>query len=411
NAVGGLIIALLAPVLGQWGDRTGHTVRNLRWMTWAMAVISAALYFVEPHPSFLWLGLGLLVLGTILSEISSVNYNALLDSVASEKNVGKVSGFGWGMGYLGGILVLLVILVVFVQPPNGLFGTAVDGGTPPGLFGVTDTPTRIRVSMILCGLWTLLFTIPIFVSQRDRPVPAGAASRLGVIGSYRELFATIARLWRTQRHTAYFLVASALFRDGLAGVFTFGAVVAARSFGFDTTEIILFGAAANLIAGLVTMLFGLLDDIIGPKKVIVICLSILVVGAVVCFALHEPGYALTPDQAGYDAAVSARGHAIFWVLGLILSSVCGPAQAAARSFLARVIPEGHSGEIFGLYATTGRAISFLSPTLFTFMVWIGAGVSGGEASAQHWGLLGIAVVLAVGLVALLPVKEEAPVLR
>jgi UMF1 family MFS transporter len=393
---GGVVIALLAPVLGQASDRTGHTVRDLRFMTWAIAAISAALYFVEPDPAFLWLGLGLLVVGTIIGEIASVHNNALLEQVADEKNVGKVSGFGWGMGYIGGIITLLVLLLVFIQPDSGPFGI-----TEPSM-----SPFRIRLAMVACGVWTLVFTIPLFVAVRDRPPLGEQASRLGVVGSYRALFKTIARLWKTQRHTVYFLIASALFRDGLAGVFTFGAVIAATSYGFDTQTIILFGAAANLIAGLVTMAFGLLDDRLGPKFVILICLAVLVICELLIFFLHQPGYALTPDMPGYDAEVAGQGHLLFWVVGLVASAVCGPAQAAARSFLARNIPEGHSGEIFGLYATTGRAISFLSPFLVFVFVTLGAGFAGNEAAAQHWASVALALLLVIGIAVLLPVKER-----
>ncbi|MDR1833602.1 MAG: MFS transporter [Propionibacteriaceae bacterium] len=405
--LGGIAIALLAPVIGQSDDRSGHTVRNLRWMTWAIALISASLYFVAPEPAFLWLGLGLLVLGTVLGEIASVSYNSLLDRIANQKNIGKVSGFGWGMGYLGGIIVLLIILFGFVQPPDGLFGTAAAGETPPGMFGVTSTDMRIRVAMILCGVWTLLFTIPIFLAIRDAKASVEKPERLGVLGSYKLLIRNIAHIWRTDRHTAYFLLASALFRDGLAGVFTFGAVIGSTSFGFSTTEIIIFGAAANLIAGVVTILFGLVDDWLGPKRVILICLAVIALGSIAAFALHQPGYALLPEDAGYDAAVAAQGHQLFWILGLTLSSFCGPAQAASRSFLARVIPKGHSGEIFGLYTTTGRVISFVTPLLFTVLVMAGAAQTGNEAAAQHWGLLAIAAVLIAGFAVMLPVKERS----
>jgi len=400
----GIVIALIAPVLGQAADRSGHLVRNMRLLTWVLAGISMALWFVAPHPSYLILGLVLLAAGSIIGEISSSFYNATIDQVATEKNVGKVSGFGWGMGYMGGILVLLVILFVFIQPEVGLFG-------------ITDTPTRIRASMIVCGLWTLLWTIPTFLTLKDRPKTASGGQKLGIWGSYMALFRSIAHIWRTDRQVAYFLLASALFRDGLAAVFTFGAVIAAQSFGFSTTEIILFGAAANLIAGVVTILFGLLDDKIGPKKVILICLAILAVGATVVFFLHQPGYSqpqqicdavtgVCADNPDYDAALVAHGKIIFWIFGLILSCLCGPAQAASRSFLARIIPEGHSGEIFGLYTTTGRVISFLTPALFGVMVTIGRKVTG-LGSTQHWGLLAISIVLAAGFCVLIPVKPSS----
>lgn len=372
TAVSGLLVALLAPVLGQNSDRTGRGVRNLRIQTWVLAALSASLFFVKPEPGFLVLGLVLLGAGSIISEIASVNYNASIEQVASPKNVGRVSGFGWGMGYLGGILVLLLLFFLFIQPEVGLFG-------------VTDNNAMdIRVSMLVCGVWILLFTLPAFAVLKD--VPRDQAPRVGVIDSYRLVWDSLRRLWGSSRHTVYFLGASALFRDGLAGVFAFGAILAAGTFGMSASEVIIFGAAANIVAGLATMAFGLLDDKIGPKQVIVISLVALTVLGAGVFIFHD------------------GGPTIFWTLGLAMTAFVGPAQAASRSFLARVIPDGHAGEIFGLYATTGRVVSFLSPAAFALFIWLGAVITG-EDNTQYWGILGIALVLVAGLVVLLPVKS------
>jgi MFS transporter, UMF1 family len=373
TGVAGLFVALLAPVLGQNSDRSGKTVRNLKIQTWILAALSAALFFVRPEPGYLILGLVLLGAGSVISEIAGVNYNATIDQVATPRTVGRVSGFGWGMGYLGGILVLLLLFFLFIQPDVGLFG-------------VTDTDALdIRVSMLLCGLWIALFTIPAFVVLRDRPRPV--APRVGVVASYRLVWASIRGLWAVSRHTVYFLMASALFRDGLAGVFAFGAILAAGTFGLSAGEVIIFGAAANIVAGLATMAFGLLDDRIGPKKVILICLGSLVTLGVLIFVLHD------------------GGKTVFWVLGLLLTVFVGPAQAASRSFLARLIPQGKSGEIFGLYATTGRVVSFLSPLAFGGFIALGALITG-QDNTQYWGILGVVLILAAGFAVMIPVKEH-----
>ena len=327
----------------------------------------------SPSPAFLWLGLVLLAVGSVVSEIAAVNYNATIEQVATTKTIGRVSGFGWGMGYLGGIIVLLLLYFLLIQPEVGLFGVSdLDG-------------TNIRVSMLLCGLWTLVFTIPAFLVLRDRPherVPG-----VGVVMSYKLVWRSVRGLWVTSRDTVYFLLASALFRDGLAGVFAFGAVLAHGTFGLSAGDVIVFGAAANIVAGFATMAFGMLDDRVGPKRVILVSLGALVTLGILIFILHD------------------GGPATFWVLGLLMTVFVGPAQAASRSFLARLIPEGKSGEIFGLYATTGRVVSFLSPAAFGLFIALGALVTGQE-NTQYWGILGIVVILAAGFAVMLPVKEH-----
>ena len=373
TAIAGLFVALLAPVLGQNSDRSGRTVRNLRLQTWLLAGLSASLYVVKPEPAFLWVGLILLGVGSVVSEFAGVNYNATLDQVATGKAAGRVSGIGGGLGYLGGIIVLLALYFLLIQPEVGLFG-------------VTDTDGMdIRVSMLLCGLWTLIFTIPAFLVLKDRPRPK--APRVGAKDSYRLVWASIRGLWTTSRHTVYFLLASALFRDGLAGVFAFGAILAAGTFGLSAGDVIVFGAAANIVAGFATMGFGMLDDRLGPKRVILISLGALVILGIAIFVLHD------------------GGPSTFWVLGLLMTVFVGPAQAASRSFLARLIPEGKNGEIFGLYATTGRVVSFLSPAAFGVFIAIGAAVTGQE-NTQYWGILGIVLILAAGFAVMLPVKEH-----
>lgn len=364
----GLLIALLAPVLGQGADRTGKRMFHLRWQTWLLAAICAAMYFVAPAPEYFLLGAVLLGAGNVVSEIANVNYYAALDQVSTPSNVGRVSGLGWGLGYLGGITILLVIIVVL---------------------GSDFTPDDVRLAMLICGAWTVLFTIPIFLALKDRR-PDHVAPALGIVGSYVALFRSIRKVWRDSPNTLFFLIASALFRDGLAGVFTFGGVLAAGTFGFTFGEVVIFGVVANVVAGLATMAFGLLDDKLGPKTVILISLGMLVGLGLGIFFFHD------------------GGKPVFWAFGLGMTLFVGPAQSASRSFLARLIPEGMSGEMFGLYATTGRSVSFLAPLMFGLAIAVGVAVTGsGEESSQYWGILGVVLVLLAGFIVALFVKQPA----
>lgn len=378
-ATAGVLIAVLAPVLGQRADRSGRRSFWLLVNTLLVVLSAVGMFFVTPEPDMLWLGLLLLAAGNIFFELASVNYNAMLNEISTPSTIGRVSGLGWGMGYIGGIVLLLIVYLGLISPEVGLFGVTSEDGLD------------VRVTMLVCAVWTLVFSIPLFLTIRDqRSDRAQRAPREGILASYRKLFATLAELWRTDRNTVYFLLASAVFRDGLAGVFTFGGVIAAGTFGFSPGDVIIFGVAANVVAGLATIAFGALDDRFGPKRVIVLSLVAMIVAGVGVFVFH------------------AGGTPVFWSLGLVLAVFVGPAQSASRTFLARLIPAGQEGQIFGLYATTGRAVSFLAPAAFALSIVLGAAVTGAptQDDVQYWGILGIIAVLLLGLLLLIPVRAR-----
>lgn len=362
NTLAGVLILLLAPVLGQRADATGNKKKWVVGATAGLALVQFALFFVYADPAFFWYGAAVAALGTVVSEIAGVNYNAMLVQVSTPKTIGRVSGLGWGMGYIGGIIAL-VIVVVF--DTFSWFGMDTSGGL------------AYRLIAVGAGVWTIVFAIPFFLNVPEAPA-RGDRSKVGFFRSYVVLVKDIVELFRRHRPTAWFLLASAVYRDGLAGVFAFGALLAPVSFGFSSTQVILFGIVANLVAGVSTIVAGRLDDRYGARAVIVAALSILLAAALFVFFARE------------------GGQLVFWIGGIVLSACVGPAQASSRALLARVTPPGMQGEIFGLYATTGRAASWISPLLFfAFIGWFGP---------QYWGIIGLAIVVAAGLVLLLMVK-------
>lgn len=364
TTLAGVLIFLLAPVLGQRADATGRKKRILFVFTMLLALIQFGLFFVHAEPAYFWLGAALLALGAVVSEIAGVNYNSMLHQVSTRRTIGKVSGLGWGLGYIGGIVALVIVVVLTFADWFGM-------DTSDGL--------AYRLIAVGAGVWTVLFSIPIFRNVPEAPPTADPERRaVNFFKSYVILVKDLVKLFKNSRPAFWFLFASAIYRDGLAGVFAFGGVLAAVAFGFGPTEVIIFGIAANVVAGVSTIFAGRADDRFGPKAVIVFALVGLVVMAGVLFTFND------------------IGPAIFWVGGLLLSAFVGPAQAASRSLLARVTPVGLQGEIFGLYATTGRVASFLSPAMWTLFIAI--------SGSTIFGVLGIAIVLLVGLVLLILVR-------
>ena len=372
--IAGVLVAVLAPILGQRSDGSGRRKLWLGINTGLVVLAMAAMFFVAPVPSYIYLGAALLAVGNIFFEFAGVNYNAMLVQVSTPKTIGRVSGFGWGMGYIGGIVLLVLLLVLFIQS----FGSETGNGLLNVLSGADGGALDIRLAILASALWFAIFALPVLI--RVPEIPARVRERkVSFFASYVQLFRTIRALAKKSPQVLMFLLASAVFRDGLAGVFTFGAIIAGQVFGFSTTEIMYFAVAANLVAGIGTFLGGWLDDRIGAKNVIMASLIGLVV-------------------AGSAVLFIGSGKTGFWVAGLLLCLFVGPAQAASRSFLARITPAGREGEIFGLYTTTGRAVSFLAPGLFTVFV--------GLTNDTRFGILGIVLVLLGGLLLMLPVKAK-----
>jgi UMF1 family MFS transporter len=362
--IAGFFIAVLAPVTGQRADAGGRRKLSLGIWTGLTVLSMFGLFFVKDDYHYLWFGLLLMGLGSIFFEFAAVSYNAMLHQVSTPANIGRVSAFGWSMGYFGGIVLLLICYVGFIAPEVGWFGVTGEDGL------------KIRMVALFAAAWFAISAIPVLLKVPEMPA-LPSAKRVGFFASYRVLFRDLGELYRTSPHTVYFLGASALFRDGLAAVFTFGAVLAVTVYEINSADVLIFGVAANVVSAIGALTAGRYDDRVGPKAVIVVSLSgMLISGGILLFL---------------------SGPTSFWIFGLILCLFVGPAQSSSRTFLARLAPVGREGQLFGLYATTGRAVSFLAPALFGLFTYL--------FGADRAGMVGILLVLGAGLLALLPVKS------
>lgn len=374
-AIAGFLIAVIAPAAGIRADVGSRHRFWLGFHTVIVVLSMLGMFFVKDSPEYLLLGLVLMGVGSIFFELAEVSYNGLLVQMSTPATVGRISGFGWGMGYIGGLVLLVLLLVTLVQPEVGLFGASDAEGM------------RYRLVAVAAALWFAVFAVPIliFAPKPDfNKVNAAAAQApqnpvLAFLSDYRRLIARLVEMWRHDRRTLHFFLASAIFRDGLAAIFAFAGVLAAGSYGFDGTQTILLGVAANIVAGIGAIVAGFLDDRLGSKRVMVVGLVCLILGAL---------------PIAFSDSV-----ALFWVCALAMCLFVGPVQSASRTFLARITPPGREGENFGLYATTGRAVSFLGPLAFALAISI--------FGYQRAGTIGVAVVLLIGLIILIPLREAA----
>jgi UMF1 family MFS transporter len=375
----GIAVALVAPVFGRRSDEAGRRKFWLLINTLLLAGVMASLYFIEPTAEMLWLGLIIFSFGGFVQEIAFINYYAMLKQVTTPSNIGKVSGFAWGLGYIGGIVLLLVSLVGFIQTDTPWFGIP------------TENALNVRSVFLFSAIWFIVFSIPLFLAVPEIPEKPNRVKE-NIIESYFKLWAQLKSLYKQAPETLKFLIASAIYRDGLSGVFAFGGALGSLAFGFELAEVILFGIAANVMAGIGAAIGGVLDDKIGGKRVIM-------------------GSLLGLTVAGFGVFAFANlGPITYWVGGLALTLFVGPAQAASRTFVAKFTPPGREGEVMGLYMTTGRAVSFLSPLLWTSAISIALSMGINNAQATVWGILGLMVVLVAGILLLARVSPNPQVI-
>ncbi|MDH6246850.1 MFS transporter [Mycobacterium sp. OTB74] len=366
----GLVVAVLAPATGVLVDGAHRRRAALTMLTGAVVALTASMSLIHADYRYLWAGLALLACTAACSDLATVPYNAMLRDLSSPSTSGRISGFGLAAGYFGSVVLLLAVYVGFIA------GT----GDTRGALGISATDGQpVRYAVLLAAAWFAVFATPLLTVKSPPQAMSEPPATVGFIGAYRRLWSEIVEQWRRDHNVVYFLLASAIFRDGLTGIFTFGAVLGVNVYGVSQSDVLLFGVCACIVAAVGAIAGGLLDDRVGSKPVIIGSLAALVAIGLIMLALSGP--------------------AAFWVCGLLLCLFIGPTQSAARNVMLQISAEGKEGVAFGLYTTTGRAASFLAPWLFfTFIDVFGS---------NRAGLGGLCVVLAVGLAGMLAVRVPA----
>ncbi|MGH9631968.1 MAG: MFS transporter [Bryobacteraceae bacterium] len=358
----GLLIAAGGPVLGAIADQSGRRKPWIGFFTLLCAAATMLLWFVEPSPAFAMLGLVLAGIGIVGAEYSVIFYNAMLSSLAPAERMGRWSGWGWGLGYAGGLASLIVALFAFIRPEN------------PWLNLNREAAEHVRITFPLAGVWLLLFAIPLFLFTPDQRTGRAARAVGDGLRQLRDSFAHVRRYSGILR----FLIARMIYIDGLTTIFVFGGVYAAGTFNMTEQDVLLFGIALNVTAGIGAAVFGWVDDWIGSKRTILLSLVGLVIPVV---------FMLKTNSAS-----------LFWTWGLMLGIFVGPAQAASRSYLARVAPEHLQTQMFGLFAFSGKATSFIGPLLVGWITY--------WAGSQRTGMTVIVVMLALGFLLMLTVPND-----
>lgn len=364
SSLAGLLIAILAPMLGAIADQGRG--RKLWAILFSLLCIAATalLWNVKPTPADVPLALGLVVIATLSAEFAVVFYNAMLPGLVPPERLGRFSGWGWGVGYLGGLGCLALALVGFVQTDTPLFGIG------------KEEAANIRATAPMTALWYLAFLLPFAFMTPEAPgrgYPPRTALKIGL--------ATLARTLREARGQPdlwRFLLANMLYIDGLTTLFAFGGIYAAGTFGFSFAEVIQFGIALNVTAAIGAVAFGWIDDRLGAKTAIAAGLIGLILSSAVVLV--------------------SSSKVVFWIAALLIGLFLGPVQASSRTWMARHAPEEKRAELFGLMALSGKATAFLGPLLLAEVTR--------ATGSQRWGMATILIFFVGGLAMLLSVPNK-----
>jgi UMF1 family MFS transporter len=377
-AAAGVVIALLSPVLGSIADRAGS---RKPWMAVfaVVKIVSLCMLWIAEPGSSLVLVLFFFCLASVAAEFSIVFNDSMMPRLMSKADIGRVSNIAWGLGYLGGMIVLIFVVALLSASPET--GKTLIGVDP--LFGLDPTKGEdARATGPLSALWYLVFVLPLFLFTPDAPkaMPFGGAVKAGL----KDLANTFAEA-RKRVGIVRFLVARMIYQDGVNALLALGGAFAAVLFGWSITEVGIFGIILNLVAVPGCLLASRFDTAFGSKTIVMVSLVLLTV-ATFGIISTGPGYTLfgtvtlpLEDFGGLFGTAAERAYILY---GLLIGLAFGPVQASSRSYLARSVTAEEAGRYFGLYAFSGRATSFLAP----FMVATVTALSGSPR-------LGISVIL------------------
>lgn len=398
TGVGGLLIAFSSPILGAIADASGPRKPWIAVFAVIGILANMALWFAVPDMQHLWLVLVLVSLAVFGMEFAAVFNNAMMPGLVPREELGRLSGSAWGLGYLGGLVSLILVLGFMSASPET--GRTLLGVEP--IFGL-DAAAREgdRAAGPLTGFWFLVFVIPMFLFTPDQPRREAVAG--AVRDGLRQLMNTLKSL-PSQRSYFSFLASSMLYRDALNALYAFGGIYAAGVLDWSITQIGLFGILANITGAIGAWAGGRMDQRFGPK--FVVSISILVLSACCLLVISTTRSELlfvplgTTDSSAPDIA--------FFIAGGFIGAAGGAIQAASRTLLVDQVPQERVTEAFGLYALSGKATTFIGPfavaaatalfssQLFDFSI----------EDAQRLGVTPILLLFVLGLVLLPMVRQR-----
>ena len=385
TAVVGLSLAVLGPVLGAISDTSGLRKMWMAFFSFLYVLGAYSMWWAFPGAESFTVILVLFGIGMLGMELSQIFVNSMLPEICSEKDIGRVSGNGWSLGYVGGLLLLFITLLFFAENNVGL--TLL--GYPP-VFGL-DASVREGTRAVgpLTAIWYVLFMIPFFYFIPENKVKT---SKNVTVSALRSLWKSIKKLPSNISLSSY-LVSSMFYRDALVGIYSFGGIYASGVLGWSITQIGIFGIISGIAAAIFTFLGGFADKFFGPKRVIIFCIFVLILVCILIVGTSRNGFfGISLNE------FSPFPDNLFLICGVAIGAAGGALQSASRTMLVLQADKDRMTEAFGLYALSGRATSWMAPALIGFVTYM--------SQNQQLGILPVVGLFILGLGPLIWVKPN-----
>ncbi len=385
--IGGVLIALMSPLLGIMADRSGPRKPWIFGFSLLYIIGTLMLWQAVPLAPNPWTILFWFVVGLVGVELTTSFTNAMLPDLGSKDEIGRISGSGWALGYVGGLVALILALAFMVADP--VKGTTMVGLKP--IFGLDPvTHGGDRATGPLTAIWYVIFIIPLFIWTPDLGRRLGVKASLGQAAV--DLVATVKGLPKQPSFLSY-LLSSMIYRDALNGLYTFGGIYAGGVLGWSITQIGIFGIIASAAGVLGAWLGGKADSSLGSKPVIVACIWVLIaVSAAIILTSKTSVLGMTVAEGSKLPTI------LFYICGAFIGAAGGALQAASRTMVVHQADPDRITEAFGLFALTGKATAFIAP----FAIALATTATG----SQRLGVSPVIALFLIGLVLLYWVKTK-----
>ena len=356
----GVLVAIIGPILGSFADKKNYTEFFIKLFTIMCITLTALLWFSKPSEKYLLFTLIIVASANFFYELSLIFYNSILKRISDSNNLGKSSGFSFAFGYIGGILILIICIKIFIDNDALPFGLS------------KENSENIRATSIVVAIWYLIFSIPFLMSLKKKinhniEVPSNNIKKI------KDL------IWdKGLNNLGKFLIARMLYADGLNAIIVMGGIFAVGVFKLEIKDLLVLSILMNITAFIGAIIGGYANDRFTSKSVIIFSLLGLIFSSTIILFI--------------------KTQLLFLIFAAINGFFIGPIQSASRVFITKSIDQNNQASGFGLFALSGKLTSFIGPLLVSTITYI--------SNSQRIGFSSAIILLLIGLFILLKVKKN-----